>query len=102
MRFCDVVGTVSGMRYRYQQNSGARCQEEAAGPCVCKCNFSAGHNVLSMTDLILPVDQPQLNQLALKYGNACNGVLRAAACSYQEQVMRRDCLTGKRLFPFRN
>ena len=46
------------------------------------------------------VRNPELDEKALKYGNACNGVLRAAACSYQEQLLRRDCITGKRLFPF--
>jgi hypothetical protein len=30
-------------------------------------------------------------QLALRYGNACNGVLRASACAYQHVVLRRNC-----------
>lgn len=34
-------------------------------------------------------------EYALKYGNACNSVLRVAACTYQERVMKRDCETGK-------
>ena len=30
-------------------------------------------------------------ELALTYGNACNPILRAAACSYQAIVLGMDC-----------
>lgn len=40
--FCHVVVLFAGMRYYRQRNSGARCEDEAYGPCVCKCIFCAG------------------------------------------------------------
>ena len=33
----------------------------------------------------------ELNALALRYGNACNGVLRATACIYQQVILGQDC-----------
>jgi len=33
----------------------------------------------------------------LRYGNACNGVLRATACAYQQIILGRDCITGQKL-----
>ena len=30
------------------------------------------------------------DKLALMYGNACNGILRAMACAYQKVVLNRD------------
>lgn len=32
-----------------------------------------------------------LDQLAIEFGNACNGALRSAACHYQDIVMGFDC-----------
>ena len=33
----------------------------------------------------------ELNALALRYGNACNGVLRASACVYQQVILEQEC-----------
>ena len=33
----------------------------------------------------------ELNALALRYGNACNGVLRATACIYQQVILNLEC-----------
>ena len=33
----------------------------------------------------------ELNALALRYGNACNGVLRVTACIYQQVILGQDC-----------
>ena len=33
----------------------------------------------------------ELNALALRYGNACNGILRAAASIYQRVILDQDC-----------
>ena len=32
-----------------------------------------------------------LDEVAIEFGNACNGALRSAACHYQDLVMGRDC-----------
>ena len=37
----------------------------------------------------------ELNALALRYGNACNGVLRASACIYQQVILEQDCRGSK-------
>ena len=33
----------------------------------------------------------RLKASALRYGRACNGLLRSVACAYQELVLKRDC-----------
>ena len=38
-----------------------------------------------------------LDEVAMKYGNACNGILRSVACAYQEVILKRSCITGKRI-----
>ena len=38
-----------------------------------------------------------LDEVAMKYGNACNGILRSVACAYQEVILKRSCITGERI-----
>ena len=42
--------------------------------------------------LFLPASNPFLDELAMQFGNACNGALRSAACHYQDLVLQRSCL----------
>ena len=48
------------------------------------------------------VEDPKISELALQYGNACNSFLRSAACSYQAQILQRDCTTGDELIATSN
>ena len=40
--------------------------------------------------LFIPPDEE--TKLALTYGNACNGILRAVACTYQNVILQRSCI----------
>ena len=64
--------------------------------CLPAC-FSASHSLsLSLSPFSLSPDRA-LDEVAMKYGNACNGILRSVACAYQEVILKRSCITGKRI-----
>jgi hypothetical protein len=39
-------------------------------------------------------DDTTIDELASKYGKACNAILRATACTYQALILQKDCRTG--------
>ena len=51
---------------------------------------------LSLSPFSLSPDRA-LDEVAMKYGNACNGILRSVACAYQEVILKRSCITGERI-----
>jgi hypothetical protein len=57
-------------------------------------------NILPRNNLPSPkskrgVDSSFLNDIAMEFGNACNGILRGTACHYQDIVLGRDCMESE-------
>ena len=52
--------------------------------------MTATNNVIIIKFLCI-TGPSDATSLALMYGNACNGILRAMACAYQKVVLNRDC-----------
>ena len=60
--------------------------------CISKLLYLA-KNSLNM--VILTDYRDYVDGLALKYGNACNCILRTSACIYQQVVLKRNCTVSK-------